>query len=300
MRAFATAAVISVGISTAAQAQWSYQEGPEAGRYAAYVCADGSGDPATERLCFGLSCDAGKPLRFGLRAEGNPDLLARSELDVQAFAGVRVMPPLAFQTTGLGTFEAPMTKSHLPGIEGLKAGTRLELRYWETVDVPPTVWQMSLSGSSDAISAVEAVCPQPDFAAQELAARTMADPAAAVLRDMRAACGALGGEVSVGNDYAQAIDLDGAAGEDLVLRHGALSCSTAQDLVCGPAGCLTSIWQANDDGFTRVFLNAVRDVAANAPGSVRLTLKGSLCGRVGAPECQQVWSLQDGELIPAP
>lgn len=299
MRAVITAAMmLAAGTGSASANGWSYQQGPEEGRHAAFVCAEGQGAKAGERLCFGLSCSADQPMRFGLSAEGDADLLARPDLDAQVFAGVRVMPPLAYVSSGLGTFDAPMTEGHLAGIEGLKNGSRMELRYWESVDAPPTVWQLSLTGSRNALTELETACPMPDFAAQEKADRTMADPAAKVLADMREACAALGGEVTVGAGYATQIDLDGSDPADLVLRHGALTCSTAEDLVCGPAGCLTTIWQAGAGGFTRVFMNAVQDVSEAAPGTVTLTLKGSLCGRVGAPACTQLWELQGDTLAP--
>ncbi|WP_370311861.1 hypothetical protein [Sagittula sp.] len=296
----AVVALALAHVAGGARADWTYQAGPEEGRHAGFVCAEGTGERSGERLCFGLSCNAGSALAFGMSAEGAADLLARSEVDVQIFAGPRVLAPLRFHTIGLGTFEAPLEEAHLPGLERLKAGARMELRYWEAYDAPPAVWSFPLTGSRTTIETLEQVCPMPDFAAQERAARTEADPGATVLADMREACAVLGGEVTVGAGYTTPIDLDGAGAEDLALNHGALSCSAAEDLVCGPAGCLRSVWQAQEDGqFLRVFLNTAQGIAAEAPGSLRFTFSGSLCGRVGAGPCEQVWSLQDGEMAPA-
>lgn len=271
--------------------EWTFQQGPEPGRNAAWICDEG--------FCVGLSCDAGGPLGFGLSGQDDADLAARPDLDALVFVGGTALPPLAFRSIGPGTFEAKLTRDALRGIERLKAGVEMEVLYWETADDMPVRRFLSLKGSRDAITAVEAACPLPDFDAQERAALTLRDPASHVLEDMRSACAVLDGEITEGARFAEAIDLDGVAPEDLVLRHGELSCSTVDDLVCGPAGCLTSVWQAGEGGYTRVFLNAVQDVAAEQPGALRLTLKGSLCGRIGAGECQQVWALQDGELAPA-
>ena len=301
MRVWLLGALCLCGLASGVvAAEWAYQAGPEPGRHAAFVCEEGRGAQSGQRLCFGLSCDARGAMRFGLGAEGDPDLLARPEVDVQAFAGWRVLAPLGFRSTGLGSFEAPFSEAHVAGLERLKAGAQMELRYWEAGDVPPVVWRLTLKGSRVAIEALEAVCPLPDFAAQARAARVSVDPAGEVLADMREACAALGGEVEMQDVYTESIDLDGQGAADLVLNHGALHCSTQEDLVCGPAGCLHSIWQAQTEGgYLRVFLNAVQGVTAAEPGSVRLDLKGLLCGRRGAGPCSQVWSLQGGELAPA-
>ncbi|EBA07454.1 hypothetical protein [Sagittula stellata] len=298
-RVASVAAVLALAAG-GAQADWAYQAGPEEGRHAGFVCADGTGIRSGERLCFGLACNAGGPMAFGMSSEGAADLIARSDVDVQIFAGSRVLAPLSFHTIGLGTFEAPLEEAHVPGLERLKAAVRMELRYWEAHDAPPVVWRFSLTGSRTTIETMERVCPMPDFAAQERAARTVADPAAKVLSDMREACAVLGGEVTVGEGYATPIDIDGGGAPDLALNHGALSCSAAENLVCGPAGCLRSVWQAQEDGqFLRVFLNTAQSIAEESAGGVRFTFSGSMCGRVGAGPCEQVWSLQGGELTPA-
>ncbi|MBP0483823.1 hypothetical protein [Sagittula salina] len=298
-------------LASAAQAKWVYQDGPETGRHAAWVCADGAGAGKDGRLCFGLSCDAGQGIRFGLSAQGDAVLLARADLNVLIFVGARALAPLSFTTTGLGTFEAPLTAAHAGAIARLQAGSAMDLRYWETEDAPPLLWRLSLKGSRAALDALQGACPVP---APEAPSQVVErDPAARVLTDMRAACAALGGTVTVGEGYATAVDLAApevaASGartveladeqkDGLILRHERLICSAQDNLVCGPAGCLASVWKPGPTGYARVFLNAVQDIAMETPGALRLLLRGALCGSRRAGSCTQIWTLQDGRLAP--
>lgn len=275
-------------------AEWTDVGATEQPLRAVSVCGDVR-DGAT--LCFGLSCAGGGALGFTLQSTGDADLLARPDLEAQVFVGARALAPLAFRSVGLGAFEADLTEAHLPGLERLKAGLGMELRYWESDEAPPVVRRMSLTGSRDAIEAAEAACPLPDFAAQDRAARTLADPATRIRADMDEACAALGGDVTAEPGFVMPFDIDGAGRLDLRINHGRLRCSAAENLVCGPAGCLTSLWQAQPDGtYLRVFLNAIQDAAPEAPGRVRLSLRGSLCGRIGAGPCTRVYTLQGDAL----
>ncbi len=239
-------------------------------------------------------------MQFTLQAEGEGLSLPGPDFEVQVFVGARVLSPMQFSATDSG-FAAPVTKAHLAGLDRLKAGARMDLRYWENDEQPPVRWRFSLTGSRVSIEALEAVCDLPDFAGQERSERLSQDPASEILGDMVEACAALDGQVAEVEGYAESIDLDGAAPLDLRVNHGLLACSTAEDMVCGPAGCLTSLWQAlPEGGYLRVFQNAVRDVTPEAAGAVRLSLQGSLCGRRNAPPCERVYVLDDDTLVPAP
>jgi hypothetical protein len=279
-----------IGIGTTAAADWEYMGDAATGRHAAFVCDDG--------FCFGLSCNADTPLAFGISAPEAPDLRNKTEVFVQAFAGPRTLEPMRFASIGAGTFEAPFEEGHVEGLERLKNAATLELRYWPDAESPPELRRLSLRGSRAAIEAVSAACPLPDFEARALQNLRLADPAAQIAANFGAACGALGGRVTVQPGFSEPFDIDGVAPMDLRVNHGRLTCSAQDDMVCGPAGCLTSLWQADEAGYKQIFLNAIQDAAPEAPGQVRLTLKGSLCGRVGAGACEQVWQLVDGSLSP--
>jgi len=295
---FALAVVLA---PMAARAEWQAETGPDVLQPAAQVCAQGRGGRRDQSLCFGLTCEAGQALGFILQSEGDAELMVRPGFEAQVFVGSRALSPLAFQSTTPGTFAAPLTEDHLPGIERLKAGARMELRYWESDDRPPAIWRLSLRGSRKSIEALEAVCALPDFAEQDRAARLLPDPSRAVLDDMVEACGLLGGTVAMIEGYTEPFDLDGSEPMDLRVNHGQLACSAAEDMVCGPTGCLTSLWQAQPDGrYLKVFKNVIQDAAVAAPGQVRLSLQGTLCGRRNAPPCERIYELRDGALSPAP
>ena len=272
-----------------AQAEWT-QDAGGAGRTAARVCA-----AKDTGVCFGLGC-AGGPLAFELRLR---DVDAGLEdVETLVFVGATALAPMVFQRQGKGVYAAPVEEAHVPGIKRLKAGARMELRYWPDADARPVLQRLTLAGSRVAIEAVEAVCPLPDFEARARAARVTGDPAARIAAQMREACAVLGGELRETEGFVQEIDIDGVAPIDLQVNHARLVCSENTSLVCGPAGCLTSLWQALPEGdYGQVFLNAVQAVAEERPGAVRVTHKGSLCGRIGAGACEKVYVLEDAWLV---
>lgn len=148
-----------LGMACPAMAQdWQYQQGPEPGRHAAWVCGEQDG----QTLCFGLSCDGGGPLAFGLSDPDSADLVAVPDLYALVFAGPSALPPFDFRSIGPGVFTAPVTPEHLPDLDRLKAAAQMELIYWEDPDAMPRLWFLSLKGSRDAITAVMEACPLPE------------------------------------------------------------------------------------------------------------------------------------------
>jgi hypothetical protein len=287
---------LAMALPGAGLAQWQATgaEGGVAPR--AGLCTE-SRDGRT--LCFGLSCPNGGPMQFDLAVVGDDDLVTRDALETTVFVGATALPPLVFERLAEGRFAASLTEAHLPGVERLKAAMQADLRFWADPDSPPEHWPLTLRGSRKAIETVEAGCPLPDFEAQALASRRLTDPAQQVLSDMQAACALLGGSVTVEDGFAREMDIDGLSPTDLRLDHGKLRCSAAEGLVCGPAGCLTTLWLGQaEGGYLRVYRNAVQDMAPEAPGAVAVTYRGSMCGRVGAGPCLRRYLLQGSEMVP--
>ncbi|SMX38086.1 hypothetical protein [Maliponia aquimaris] len=287
--------------ATAALANWEFEGGPEAEVHTARVC-----EGRDQVLCFELGCTTGEPLGFRLTSRNMAEMVAAPRLDTLLFVGSQLAGSLEFSQSGLESFRAPLEETHLRGIDRLRAGIRAQLHVWYSAEGAPEIHQFTLIGSNAAISAVQEQCPLPDFAERELERRTLADPAAKVLSDMREACSVLSGTLTEGAGFAVPFDLDGQEPMDLRVNHGALVCDSTPDLVCGTAGCLTSLWQGLDDGrYRRVFLNAVQDAETVEPGVVKMSFKGSRCKGVEAeegqePVCDALYDLSDFELTPRP
>jgi hypothetical protein len=279
--------------TTTASANWEFEGGEEADLQVARVCKEDGGT-----LCLELGCSVGEPLGFRLISQNMPEMVAAPRLDTLLFVGSQLAGSLEFRANGLESFRTPLEETHLRGIRQLKAGVRAQLHVWYGEDAAPEIHQFTLIGSRVAIQAAEAQCPMPDFAARELERRTMQDPAARILADMREACTVLSGSLTEGPDYAVPFDIDGTGPMDLRVNHGALVCDSTPDLVCGSAGCLTSLWVGLDDGrYRRVFMNAIQDASERQePGVVTLSLKGTQCGSADAGPCAQRFELQGAEL----
>lgn len=282
---------------TAAQANWVFEGGEEETAHVARVCTG-----TDEVLCFELGCSAGDPLAFRLTSQNKPDMVAAPRLNTLLFVGSQLAGSLDFSASGLESFHAPLEETHLRGIQRLKAGVRAQLHVWYANDTAPEVFRFTLIGSRVAITGAEAQCPLPDFEARELERRTLQDPAARIRADMREACTVLDGTLTEGEGYAVPFDIDGKGPMDLRVNHGALACDTTPEMVCGPAGCLTSLWLAVEDGrYRRVYMNAIQDAApTEEPGVVAFTFSGTRCGAEGAAPCEQLYMLQDFELTPKP
>ncbi|SNT22789.1 hypothetical protein [Antarctobacter heliothermus] len=282
--------------SGAARADWEFIGGEEATVHTARVCKG-----ADEVLCLELGCTLGDPLAFRLTSQNMAGMVAAAQLDTLLFVGSQLAGSLDFSQSGLESFHAPLEETHLRGIQRLKAGIRAQLHVWYSGDAAPEVHNFTLIGSQNAITAVEQFCPQPDFAARELERRTLPDPATKILGDMREACTVLDGQLTVGEDFDVAIDIDGKPPLDLRVNHGAMVCDSTPDMVCGPAGCLTSFWLGLDNGqYRRVFLDAIQDAALTGqPGVLTLSLKGSRCGDGDdAGPCGRAYELDGFELKP--
>lgn len=261
-----------------AQADWVVESDPQSGRHAARSCA---ANGAAE-LCLELACSAEAPLAWGLRSTGVADLVAASSVDALVVVGSRLVGTLAFETTGIERYEAPLEKSHVEGLERLKAGMRADMRMWFGPEEAPELFRFGLQGSRRAISEVEALCPLPDFAAREEERRTTEDPGSVILGELAEACRALDGMVSVQEGFVREIDLDGRGEIDLVVDHSLAECSTAASLVCSDAGCQHSAWLAQEDGrFRRVFLDTIEGYAVPRAGVMEITYQGGACGRRG-------------------
>ncbi len=275
-----------------ARADWVFEGGEEASTHVARVCKGGD-----QELCLELGCSAGEPLSFRLTSRNIPDMVAAPRLDTLLFVGSQLAGSLEFSHSGLETFQAPLEETHLRGINRLKAGIRAQLHVWYSNDGAPEIHRFTLIGSNNAITEVEEYCPLPDFEARELERRTLADPGARIMSDMREACTVLNGEITVGSGFVVPFDVDGQEPMDLRVNHGALVCDSTPDLVCGPAGCLTSLWVGQEDGrYRRVFLNAVQDVVPDEAGQARMRFSGARCGAEGA-RCEQVFVLDAQELV---
>lgn len=275
-----------------AQANWVFEGGEGAATHVARVCKG-----RDQELCLELGCSAGDPLAFRLTSRNIPDMVAAPRLDTLLFVGSQLAGSFEFSHSGLETFQAPLEETHLRGINRLKAGVRAQLHVWYSNDGAPEIHRFTLIGSNNAITQVEQYCPLPDFEAREKERRTLADPGAKIRSDMREACSVLNGEITQGSGYTVPFDVDGKEPMDLRVNHGALVCDSTPDLVCGPAGCLTSLWVAQDDNrYRRVFLNVIQDVQPGEAGQVTVRYKGSRCGAADAL-CEQVFALEAGDLI---
>lgn len=282
--------------STAALANWEFIGGDDATAHAARVCKG-----TDEVLCLELGCARGDPLSFRLTSQNMAGMVAAPRLDTLLFVGSQLAGSLDFSQSGLESFHAPLEETHLRGIQRLKAGVRAQLHVWYSGDAAPEVHRFTLIGSRVAINAVEQYCPLPDFAAREMDRRTLKDPATKILGDMREACTVLDGQLTVGDTFAKTIDIDGKPPMDLRVNHGAMVCDSTPDMVCGPAGCLTSFWLGLEDGrYRRVFLDAIQDAALTGqPGVLTLSLKGSRCGDGDdAGPCGRRYVLDGFELKP--
>ena len=284
-------------LGTAAQANWVFESGEGSSSHAARVCAAGE-----ETLCLELGCGEGEPLSFRLISENMADMVAAPRLDTLLFVGSQLAGSLDFNATGLQTFQAPLEETHLRGVQRLKAGLRAQLHVWYSNDSAPEIHRFTLIGSRVAIDAVEAQCPLPDFAQREMERRTQEDPAARIVGDMREACTVLNGTLTEGENFAVPFDIDGKAPMDLRVNHGALVCDSTPEMVCGDAGCLTSLWVGLEDGrYRRVFMNAIQDATPTAePGVVSIFFKGARCGDEDAGTCEQPYMLDGAELTPRP
>ncbi|MGP6087436.1 hypothetical protein [Antarctobacter jejuensis] len=288
--ALATWAMILSGAP--AHADWTFEGGEEASVHVARVCKGGD-----QELCLELGCETGESLSFRLTSRNFPDMVAAPRLDTLLFVGSQLAGSLEFSHSGLESFQAPLEETHLRGIDRLKAGVRAQLHVWYSNDSAPEIHRFTLIGSNKAITEVQQFCPLPDFAARELERRTLEDPAARIMADMREACAVLNGKITEGTGFSEPFDIDGKPPMDLRVNHGALVCDSTPDLVCGPAGCLTSLWVAQEEGrYRRVFLNAIQDVVPGEAGQVKLRYKGSRCGAKDAL-CEQAFALDAEELV---
>lgn len=262
----------------AAQAQWQVESDPQSGRHAAQACAvNGEAE-----LCLELACSATKPLYWGLRSQGVAELVTAAQVDTLVVVGARLVGTLAFETTGMERFEAPLEQSHVEGLERLKAGMRADMRMWFGPEEAPTLYRFGLEGSRRAISEVEALCPLPDFAAREEERRTVEDPGSVILGELAEACRALDGMLSVQEGFVRDVDLDGTGAADLVIDHSLAECTTASSLVCSDAGCQHSAWLAQEDGrYRRVFLDTIESYAVPEAGVMEINFQGAACGRRG-------------------
>ncbi|WP_167648446.1 hypothetical protein [Mameliella alba] len=277
-KAFKALTLAIVGLCAwtgAAWANWEFVGGEEATEHVARVC---NGDD--EVICFELGCSTGEPLAYRLTTRNMPGMVAAPRLDSLLFVGSQLAGSLDFSHTGLESFHAPLEETQLRGIDRLKAGIRAQLHVWDSADSAPVIHRFTLIGSNAAITEVQKFCPLPDFDQRELERRTLPDPAAQILGDMREACTVLDGQLTVSDGFSQQIDIDGKPPMDLRINHGAMLCDSTPDMVCGPAGCLTSFWLGMEDGrYRRVFLNAIQDAAITGqPGVLTLIVKGSQCG----------------------
>ncbi|MBV7395986.1 hypothetical protein [Mameliella sediminis] len=279
-----------------AMANWEFIGGEGATDHAARVC-----NGSDQRLCFELACAQGDPLSYRLTSQNMPDMVAAPRLDTLLFVGSQLAGSLDFSHSGLESFHAPLEETHLRGINRLKAGIRAQLHVWYSADSAPEIHRFTLIGSNAAITEVQKYCPLPDFAERELERRTLKDPAAQILGDMREACSVLDGQLTVGTGFQQTLDIDGKPPLDLRVNHGAMVCDSTPDMVCGPAGCLTSFWIGLEDGrYRRVFLNAIQDAAVTGqPGVLTLSFKGSACGESeDAGPCGKRYELDGFDLKP--
>lgn len=282
--------------SAPAAADWEFIGGEEATVHAARVCKG-----TDEVLCLELGCTFGDPLAFRLTSENMSDMVAAPRLDTLLFVGSQLAGSLVFSQSGLESFHAPVEETHLRGIQRLKAGIRAQLHVWYSGDSAPEIHRFTLIGSQNAITEVQEYCPNPDFALREIERRTLEDPAAKILGDMREACTVLDGNLAVGPDFGVPIDIDGKPPMDLQVNHGAMVCDSTPDMVCGPAGCLTSFWLGLEDGqYRRVFLDAIQDAALTGqPGVLTLSFKGAQCGGGDdAGPCGKRYELDGFELKP--
>lgn len=275
-----------------AQAQWVVEGEDGTTRNAAQICTEGE-----TALCFELACDAGGPLTWGLRSETMIDMMAAPRVRALIFVGSRLSGELTFSQSSPGVFESPMEKAHEEGIERLKAGASAELRLWFDMDSPPAIVRLGLRGSRNALNAVEEACAKPDYAAQEVARKTSDNPLVDILGDMKEACDALGGQLIPQEGLAEAVDLDGRDPIDMRVNHAKAECSATSSLVCGSAGCVTSLWLGLEGGeYRQVFEGNAYGLTVVQPGVVEMDLHGGACGVAGSAPCKKRFAVVDGTL----
>jgi hypothetical protein len=291
-------AIWAICVSTsAARANWVFEGGAESATQVARVCKDSEGT-----LCLEVGCTSGEPLSFRLTSKNMAEMVAAPRLDTLLFVGSQLAGSLEFHASGLEKFQAPFEETHLRGLQRLKDGARAQLHVWYGSDSAPEVHRFTLIGSRVAIEAAQDQCPMPDFAAREVERRTLADPAARILADMREACTVLNGTLTEGEGFAVPFDVDGTGPMDLRVNHGALVCDSTPDMVCGAAGCLTSLWVATADGrYRRVYMNAIQDaIQTDTPGVLSLSFSGARCGAEAQGPCAELFGLQASDLVPLP
>lgn len=280
--------------ASGAQAQWVVEGEGGAARNAAQVCTEGQ-----TGLCFELACEAGGPLTWGLSSETMIDMMAAPRVRALIFVGSRLSGEVTFEQTSPGVFSAPMEQAHEEGIERLKAGAQAELRLWFDINSPPEIVRLGLRGSRNALTAVEEACARPDYAAQEVAKKTSDNPLIDILGDMKEACDALGGQLTPLEGLAEAVDLDGQDPIDMRVNHAKAECSTTSSLVCGSAGCVTSLWLGLEGGdYRQVFEGNVYGMSLPQPGVVEMDLHGSACGKAGSAPCKKRFALVGETLEP--
>lgn len=131
--------------------------------------------------------------------------------------------------------------------------------------------------------------------AQELV--YLADPAAAVLDEIRSDCAGLSGIVAVETGFARAEDLDGDGRSDPVIDYAAAVCSESASLFCGSGGCAMGFFLARDEGYRRLFSGTIRGYVAEPGGVLALDLHGSACGLVGYEACRKRFDVTSGEMV---
>lgn len=273
--------------ASAAQAQWATIDDPVADRHAAQVCSTGK-----EKVCFELSCQGGAPLTWRMASEDVIDMVVAPSVRVLIFVGARLAGELEFQQTMPGEYEAPLEKWHEEGLKRLKEGASAELRLWFDGEQPPQIHRLGLRGSRDALTAVETACTKPDFEAREVARRTSQNPLVEILGDMKEACDALGGELRPREGLAEAIDIDGQDPIDLRVNHARAECSAVSNMVCGPSGCLTSLWLGLEGGdYRQAYEGNVQDLRMVMPGIVEMELVGEACDLAAGAKCKRRYAL---------
>ena len=308
--ALAAGSVTAVSIAAPAVAETGWRTfgaafGDPRGGYVAGAGACAFEDRVTGQfLCMQVSCRANQGLAFGLGFSGGtaPDTIPATLLvdnrQVASFTLKRIGG-----TVDQYDYEAPYDFSaHSDVVTQLKAGNRARMEFsgWSA----PRVAEVSLAGSSKAISAVIESCPGQTtgalgggFVTTYHLGQVIGDPIGEATAEATRQCSNAGGRLSMTRNFSRREDLSGDGWPDVVIDRSQLQCAGAQNLYCTDDGCGMQIWLAEPSGgFRLVYDDVARDIRARDVRLIEIDTVGRACGRDKAKDaCTLSFTAETGD-----
>lgn len=295
LTALAAGSLAAVSVALPARAETSWRTfgaalGDPRGGYLAGAGACAFEDRVTGQfLCMQLSCRPNQGLAFGLGFSGGtaPDSIPATLLvdgrQVASFTLRRIGG-----TVDQYDYEAPYDfAAHSDVVTALKAGNkaRMEFSGWSA----PRVAEVSLAGSSKAISAAIDACPGQagnigvlggNFSTTYHLGQIIGDPIGEATAEATRQCSNAGGRLSMTRNFSRREDLSGDGWPDVVIDRSQLQCAGAHDLYCTDKGCGMQIWLANPSGgFELVFDDVARAIRSRDVRLIEIDTAGQACGR---------------------